>query len=402
MKTPREFVPDDLGTPATIADPYPVYRALRDRSPVRYLRIPGGAISGIADPIHAYALLRHSDTVAALRDPGTFSSDVMSVFPIVPRLTLLHDDPPRHTHLRRIVNRAFSPRRVADLEPWIGRVAASLFDELGEGEVDLVRGYAVPLPVQVIAHLLGVPPEEYAQFRRWSEAVTSYRSMLAEERQANARDMAAYMAKMLAARRERPANDLLTALVEAEVEGARLETPEAVGFCMLLLVAGNDTTSNLLGNMMHILAERPDLYRRAREDRSLVDPIIGETLRYESPVQRLVRVTTRPVSLSGVEIPQGSVVDVMYGAANRDPEVFDDPETFRLDRPLSASVAFGHGAHYCLGTPLAWAEARITLNMLLDRYEALSLGTSPPVRQQRGMMPFGFDALPLSLRKARG
>jgi hypothetical protein len=402
MTTESEFVPDDLGTPTTIANPYPVYRALRDRSPVRYLRIPAGAVSGVDEPIHAYALLRHADTVAALKDPETFSSDVTRTFSIVPRLTLLHDDPPRHTHLRKLVNKAFSPRRVAELEPWIGRIAASLFDALGEGEVELMRGYAMPLPVQVIATLLGLPPERYAQFRMWSEATTSYRGMLAEERKARTRDMAVYMAQMLAERRERPANDLLTALVEAEIDGARLETPEAVGFCMLLLIAGNDTTSNLLGNMMHILSERPDLYRRAREDRGLVDLIIGETLRYDSPIQRLTRLTTRAVSLSGVEIPAGQLVDMMYGAASRDPAVFEDPETFRIDRPRTDHMAFGHGIHYCLGTPLALAEARITLNMLLDRYEAIAPASSPPVRQSRAMMPFGFDALPLSLRKARG
>jgi cytochrome P450 len=398
MEPSPTFTPDDLAAPAVIADPYPAYRALRPSSPVRYLRAPADPLIGRAQPLHAWALLRHDDVVAALRDPGTFSSDVSGAFNVVMKLSLLQDDPPRHTHLRRLVNRAFSPRRVTDITPLIRGLAASLLDALGEGPVEVMRGYAIPLPMQVIATLLGIPREAWWTLRSWSDAVISYTSLPQKERQQRLQEMYLYLREVLEDRRRRPTDDLISALVEAEIEGERLTDAEAVGFCILLLIAGNDTTTNLIGNALHLLSERPELWRAAREDRHLIDPILEETLRFASPVQRLLRLTTRAVEVSGVTIGERELVDVFYGAANRDPAAFAEPDTFRIERPAAEHVAFGQGIHFCLGAPLARVEAALTLGAFLDRFEAIEPGSAPPARQRRAIMPFGFDTLPLTLR----
>ena len=170
-----------------------------------------------------------------------------------------------------------------------------------------------------------------------------------------------------------------------------------MGFCILLLIAGNETTTNLIGNMLNLLADRPDLWKRLREDRGLIEPVIEETLRYEGPVRMLIRTTNRPVKISGVVIPEGELLGVFFGAANRDPAEFPNPDEFRLDRDLRNHVAFGMGIHYCLGAPLARAEAKITLNTLLDRFPSLIHGATPGTRQTGSPIVFGFQHLPLVL-----
>jgi len=265
-----------------------------------------------------------------------------------------------------------------------------------------VQSYTIPLPVKVIAHLLGIPGDEYPTFKRWSDAfISSLISISLEERMRNTQEMVAYFGQMAAARRAHGAEDLITALVEAEVEGESLEEWEMLGFCMLLLIAGNETTTNLMSNMLNLLMDRPELWQRLREDRSLVETVIEETLRYESPVQQLLRVATHDVEIAGVKIPEGEMVAVFFGAANRDPREFPNPDEFRLDRDLRSQVSFGMGIHYCLGAPLARAEARISLNAFLDRFPALMRGEAPAVRQTQSPIVFGFQQLPLVL-DARG
>jgi cytochrome P450 len=254
--------------------------------------------------------------------------------------------------------------------------------------------------VKVIARLLGIPGEEYLTFKRWSDALLATSSMPPEERAQSNQEMMAYFGRMAVARRTHGAEDLITALVEAEVEGESLEERDILGFCVLLLIAGNETTTNLLGNLFNVLVERPALWQQLREERSLVETVVEETLRYESPVQRMLRQTTREVEVSGVQIPEGASVSIFYGAANRDPAAFPHPDEFRLDRDLRTHVAFGAGIHYCLGAPLARAEASITLNTFLDRFPMLTRGIAPPVRQTAGFMMYGFQQLPLVLTPA--
>jgi len=388
------FTPADLTKRALFINPYPLYHALRDHSPVHYIGIPAKESSGSA-PIWSWGLLKYEDVYAALRDHETFSSDNPQSGQFGPKLVLIQDDPPRHTRFRRLVNKAFTLKRIEALEPWITDVAHSLLDDIGKGDHDVVAAYTVPLPVKVIARLLGIPGEDYLTFKQWSDAFLSTISIQEGERLQHLQNMVTYFGQMAAARRAHGAEDLITALVEADMDGEGLQDWEILGFCILLLIAGNETTTNLLGNLLNALAERPELWEQLRQDRSLVETVIEETLRYESPVQRLFRWTTRETEVSGVAIAKGERVTIFYGAANRDPQAFPQPDEFRLDRDLRNHVAFGAGIHYCLGAPLARAEARITLNAFLDRFSALRRSDAPAVRQSATPIVFGFERLPL-------
>ena len=390
------FTPADLTKRDLFTNPYPLYHALRDKSPVHYIGIPASESTGSA-PIWSWGLLKYEDAYAALRDHDTFSSDNPQAGQFGPKLVLIQDDPPRHTRFRRLVNKAFTLKHIEALEPWMTEIAHALLDDMGDGERDIVAAYTVPLPVKVIARLLGIPGEDHVTFKRWSDAFLSTVSIQATERLQNVQEMITYFGRMAAERRAHGAEDLITALVEADIEGEALQDWEILGFCILLLIAGNETTTNLLGNLLNLLVERPALWERLQEDRSLVETVIEETLRYESPVQRLFRWTTREVEVSGVTIAKGERVTIFYGAANRDPQAFPHPDEFRLDRDLRNHVAFGAGIHYCLGAPLARAEARITLNAFLDRFPILRRGDIPAMRQSATPIVFGFERLPLVL-----
>jgi cytochrome P450 len=395
----RAITPDELSTREIISNPYPTYRQLRDRSPFNYVDLPAGNVPGIEGPLRSWALMKYSDVYGALRNHETFSSaNNPLVGKAFPPLVLILDDPPRHTRFRRLVNKTFTLRRIEALTPWITSVANELLDEAGVGEVDLVQRYTIPLPVKVIARLLGIPGDDYETFKRWSDAFLSLVSMDNTQRMRSIQEMVEYFGKIAAARREQAAEDLITALVEAEVDGEKLEEWEILGFCILLLIAGNETTTNLIGNILNFLAGQPDLWEMLRSNRSLVETIIEETLRYESPVQRLSRMATRDVEVSGVRIPKGDLVTVYFGAANRDPAEFPNPDEFRLDRDLRNHVAFGMGIHYCLGAPLARAEAKVTLNALLERFSTIKSGRAPAVRQTMSPAVFGFQHLPLVLQ----
>ncbi len=402
MDTPAPLSIEQLrGDLATfLIDPYPTYQEMRDQSPVLMEFIPGGIVPGLNESLKAWALMKHDDVYAALRDHDTFSS---AHNPFVekgffPQLVLIMDDPPRHTRFRRLVNKAFTLRRVEALEPWITTVAYELLDEIGAGETDIVQSYTIPLPVKVIARLLGIPGDDYPTFKHWSDTfISSLISISLEDRMKNTMEMVEYFGKIAAARRSQGAEDLITALVEAEIEGESLQDWEILGFCILLLIAGNETTTNLMSNMLNILADRPELWQRLRQDRSLVEPVIEETLRYESPVQQLLRTTTKEATLSGITIPANELVAVFFGAANRDPKEFPNPDEFRLDRDLRNHVSFGVGIHYCLGASLARAEAKISLNAFLDRFSTITHGAAPAVRQSQSPVVFGFERLPLSL-----
>ncbi len=371
-------------------DPYPIYARLREEKPV-YQEPEFGT----------YVLTRFADVYGALRDHETFSS-AQGISPGLQSgagalmTTIITTDPPRHSRLRALVNRSFAPRVLANLEPWLVGLVDSLIDEFpASGEVDVVPALTVPLPVTAIARLLGVPQEDGDRFKQWSDAVVGAtdRQIPEEERQ-KIREMMRYFAAAIATRRESPQQDLVSTIAFAEVDGERLTDLEMLGFCLLLLIAGNETTTNLLSNVLNVLSQRPDLWDQLRVDPSLIPSAVEEALRYESPVQMLFRTTTRDVELHGLLVPEGAKVAVAYAAANRDPREFPEPDDFRLDRELSSHLAFGHGIHYCLGAPLARLETRVALERLVARFRHVEQAGGAPRRVPSAILR-GFGSLPL-------
>ena len=375
-------------------NPYPAYEFLRREAPV-YIEPRYGS----------YVLSRFADVYGALRDHGTYSS-ALGVSPrqstamgtMAANTTIVTSDPPRHTHLRQLVNRAFTPRTVAALRPRVEEIVTSLLDSLdGVRNFDFVHEISYPLPVIVIAELLGIPPEDRATFKKWSDAlVGTFDSDEPTSFMASAGEMFPYFMAAFEERRANPRDDLLTALTRAELEGEKLSDMELLSFAIIILVAGNETTTNLLDNLLNVLVDRPDLWQALRADRELIGPAIEELLRFDSPVQVLGRGTTRAVELHGVTIPEGARMLIAFGSANRDPDEWPDASEFRLDRGLSRHVAFGHGIHYCLGAPLARLEAEVALNRLLDRYP--EMGRGPGLAQRlHSTVIRGFEHLDVAV-----
>lgn len=351
-----------------------------------------------------------------LGDPATFSSDTMRVVPkdLVPKdgfslegfITQI--DPPEHGKLRKLVSSAFTRKVVADLEPRIAAITHELLDAAREGErFELVRDLAYPLPVIVIAELLGVPSGDRALFKRWADALFQRDADISvnpspEERGAALeatmkpwREMSDYLAGHAAERRREPRADLLTRLVEAEVDGERLPDEQVVNFAILLLLAGHITTTMLLGNTVLCLDAFPDQQDRVRADRASVPAVIEESLRLFTPFALLGRATTRETELGGVSIPADQLVMCWMAAANRDPRQFGDPEAFDPDRDPNPHLAFGRGIHFCLGAPLARLEGRIALNILLDRFAVLRTDPEDSVEFIQAPSLTGLRRLPL-------
>ncbi|MDA0365400.1 MAG: cytochrome P450, partial [Chloroflexi bacterium] len=298
----------DLATlvaPDFFDDPYPTYARLREQGPV--VSVAGTRTHLVIGFDEAYHVLRHHEIYSSAGERRIVGSDGVAA-PDAFQLVLITDDPPRHTRLRGLVNRAFTPARVRDLEPFIRSVVEQLVAQFarGERELDIVADLTVPLPVTVIATLLGIPPADGGRFKRWSSALIS--AQQGSARAGELMEMAAYIMGALRARRAAPAEDLITALAAAEIDGERLQDIEILGLAVLLLVAGNETTTNLIGNMLNVLADRPDLWARLRDDRTLIEPFIEETLRFDSPVQSLPRVTLTETVLGGVTLPAGTQI----------------------------------------------------------------------------------------------
>ncbi|MEV5895747.1 cytochrome P450 [Nonomuraea fuscirosea] len=351
-----------------------------------------------------------------LGDPATFSSDTMRVVPkeMMPKdgfslegfITQI--DPPEHGKLRKLVSSAFTRKVVADLEPRIAAITHELLDAAREGEgFELVRDLAYPLPVIVIAELLGVPSGDRALFKRWADALFQRDAEVSlgqspEERGASLeatmkpwREMSDYLAGHAAERRKEPRADLLTRLVEAEVDGERLPTEQVVNFAILLLLAGHITTTMLLGNTVLCLDAFPGQQDKVRADRASVPAVIEESLRLFTPFALLGRATTRESELGGVTIPADQLVMCWMAAANRDPRQFDDPEAFDPHRDPNPHLAFGRGIHFCLGAPLARLEGRVALNILLDRFAVLRSDPEDPVEFISAPSLTGLRRLPL-------
>ncbi|MGH3904041.1 MAG: cytochrome P450 [Pseudonocardiaceae bacterium] len=326
-------------------------------------------------------VFRHADVEAITRDPTTFSSDTSRLIPAgaeVRRGMLTQIDPPEHRALRHLVSASFTPRTVAALEPRIRAVTGELLDATGE-RFDLVDALAFPLPVIVIAELLGLPAEDRALFRTWADGLFSMQvddpsdPELGPQIAAAMADITAYLTEHCHDRRADPREDLISALVTSEVDGRRLDDEEAANFSMLLLLAGHITTTVLLGNAARTFDEHPGVWDELRADPSLIPGAVEEVLRYRSPFTQVGRSTLGSAEVGGVTIPADVLVTPWLLSANRDPRAHTEPDRFDIRRGLGggAQLAFGHGIHFCLGAPLARLEARVALEELTARYRAL-------------------------------
>ncbi|WP_410618973.1 cytochrome P450 [Amycolatopsis sp. cmx-8-4] len=361
----------------------------------------------------------HPEAEEILRDPATFSSDTTRLVPkemledvdlaAMSAGNLLQLDPPLHNKMRKLVSRAFTPKVVADLEPRIAAVTTEMLDEAGgSGRLELVEALAYPLPVIVIAELLGVPASDRNLFKGWVDKMFSSSEQFSLKEQSEARQesmknslegqkkLIEYLGGHVDERRTRPRDDLLTKLVEAELDGEKLTRNEVVNFANVLLLAGHITTTMLLGNAVLCLDTHPEWDERARADRSLVPPLIEESLRYLSPFAAVARTTNREVQLGGATIPAEQMLMVWVAAANRDERVFAEPDTFDPLRDPNPHLAFGRGIHFCIGAPLARLEGRVALNILFDRYPALRTIPGEPPKFQVNPNMTGVRELPLT------
>jgi cytochrome P450 len=382
--------------PEFIADPYPLYHRLRIEDPVHW------------SPMGFWVLTRYDDVTMALRDPrfGRAGFDELlrarfgeSGFD----LSMLFRDPPDHTRLRMLVSKAFTPRVVERLRPRIQQVVDGLLDAVHPARaMDVIADLAYPLPVTVICEMLGVPGGDRARFRQWSEAIARSLDAIAmpgdpeivERGNAARRALADYFRALIAERRQAPRADLLSELIAAEEQGDRLSEPELLATCMLLFVAGHETTVNLIGNGLLALLRHPAELRRLREDPSLVESAVEELLRYDGPAQRTGRMPSVDVEIDGRTIRKGDLLLAVIGAANRDPAHFPEPDRLDLTRGDNHHLAFGWGIHFCLGASLARAEAQLAINTVLRRMPALALATSAPEWREASALR-GLRALPV-------
>ncbi len=318
--------------------------------------------------------------------------------------TLLAADPPRHSKLRALVSRAFTPRAVAALEPTIASLTEEMLDRVaGQGRMDVMADLAGPLPVTVIAQLLGVPLADRERFKRWSDDLVGSSDAAAggdfEVRRQAQEALADYFRSVVAEKRRHPADDLISALLDAQVGGEALTEPELLGFCALLLVAGHETTTNLIGNGFLCLLQHPAEWVRLRGDPSLAASAIEEMLRYSSPVQAIVRRTVQEVRLADRVLPVGAPVVPWIGSANRDEAAFPDPERFDVGRTPNRQIAFGYGIHFCLGAPLARLEGQVVLRAMVQRLQDAELDEADALQWSPGFIR-GLRRLPVRFQPA--
>lgn len=343
-------------------------------------------------------VFRFRDVQQILLDTRTFSSQTDLGRGMA--ASLVTSDPPRHRHLRDLVTQRFTPRIVERLEDRITAIVHRLVDAvIPTGHMDVVDDLAHPLPTTVIAELLGVPAEDGQQFRAWSDAILERQLSPERERQIQT-DMATYFAKVIEQRRQKPEDDLISALLSAEIDGERLTERDLLSFCVLLLVAGNETTTTLIGNMMLCFDTFPAAFQTLQENPSLLTSAIEEVLRYHSPILTVSRRATVDTSLSGWEIKAGQYISPLVAAANCDESVFPDALTFDIRRNPNRHLAFGYGIHFCLGAPLARLEAKIAFTVLLERLTNIQRVQDIPLEPIRDSGAQGIKHFPITFQPA--
>jgi cytochrome P450 len=401
----------DISSPAFKANPYPFYAQLRDQAPVHRI------ILGDRRP--AWLVTRYDDVVTVLKDDrfakdkrNVLTSEQMAREPWIPRMiqpierNMLDADAPEHTRLRGLVHMAFTPRLIEIMRERIQRLTDDLLDAIeARGRMDLIRDYALPVPTTIIAEMLGVPDRERHKFHRWSNTIVStvpskwgllkaIPSLIAFLR---------YIRRLVRIRRADPQDDLVSALVDAHEAGDRLSEDELLAMVSLLLIAGHETTVNLIGNGMLALIEHPRQLERLRDDPGLIKPAVEELLRYDGPLETATeRYAREDVTIAGVTIPRGEMVFAVLASANRDERQFDHPDTLDLTREPNRHLAFGQGVHFCLGAPLARLEGQIAINTLLRRVPDLRLAVpAQALRRRPGLVLHGLKSLPVAFPPRR-
>ena len=377
-------------------DPYPTYRRLRDEAPV-YRN----------DELNFWALSLHRDVMDAFHDSATFSnSHGVSLDPLVSgpyahkTMSFLAMDAPRHTRMRSLVSRGFTPRRVNDLEPRIHDLAAGYLDvAMEQGAFDFVGDFAAKLPMDVVSELMGVPSSDRDELRRLSD-LTLHREEGVEDVPPAAIEaaitLAAYYAEMIAERRRQPTDDLTSALLAAEIDGDRLDENDVASFLFLMVVAGNETTTKLLANAAYWAARSPDQRKAVWSEKVTIADWVEETLRYDGSTQMLARLCLNDVTLHGETMRAGDRVLLLIGSANRDPAAFENPDGYVLGRDTSAMASFGFGRHFCLGAPLARLETRVALQLVVERCASYEVDFDRAARVHSSNVR-GFNSLPVEV-----
>ena len=343
-----------------------------------------------------WVVTRYEDVRGVLKDAATFSSKAMGEGKQrAIALPLLSDDPPRHTELRAIVNRVFTSNALKEMEAEVSELVEVLLDEIkNESLVDISDAFTIPLPIRIISRLMGIPEERRDDFKRWSDALTgTAEANDMEQRMPDIMEMMGYFVSLIPERRSNPGEDLISKIAIATVAGEELGDQDIAGFCMLLLIAGNETTTNLLSNLLNYLATDYQMWETLRADPGKIDAAIEEILRYDSPVHFVSRKATTDVEIAGTKVKAGDVVTVIMGAANRDESHYEAADTFRLDRGKGDHHTFGHGIHFCIGAPLARLEARSALKGLFKRYSKISHPVSADNERTHSFMLRGFHHL---------
>ncbi|RVU18598.1 cytochrome P450 [Streptomyces antnestii] len=391
------------------SDPYPAYAWLRENSPVHRTKLPSG--------VEAWLVTRYADARQALADsrlsknpehhaedaqgksktgiPGERSANLMT--------HLLNIDPPDHTRLRRLVSKAFTPRRVAEFAPRVQELADDLIDGFAsQGRADLIHDFAFPLPIYAICDLLGVPPEDQDDFRDWAGMMIRHGGGPRGGVARSVKKIRGYLAELIHRKRNEPGDDLISGLIRASDHGEHLTENEAAAMCFVLLFAGFETTINLIGNGVYALLGNPEQRARLQAsieggERELLDTGIEELLRYDGPVELATwRFATEPLTIGGQSIAAGDPVLVVLAAADRDPARFAEPDTLDLSRRDNQHLGYGHGIHYCLGAPLARLEGTTAIETLLRRLPDLSLSGDPAdLRWRGGLIMRGLRTLPV-------
>lgn len=380
----------NIQDPAFLENPFPFYEIGRQMSPL------------FVENMGLWMAFKYNECIEILRDNQSWRSFGGSQEdPSQPPPSMLGSDPPRHTRLRALVSQAFTPRMIEQLEPRLRQIAGELLDAvIDKGECDFVEALTYPLPVIAIAEILGVEPERRQRFKEWSDEVVATLGMGGREvRQETFEEMREYFAGLCEDRRANPRNDLISGLVRAEMDGEKLTFDELLQMLVLLLVAGNETTTNLIGNAMLEFIAHPDQLAKVEADRSLIPSALEEVLRLSSPVQATVRRTTGELEFRGKQFSAGQEIVVWLAAANRDPEQFADPLTFDVTRTPNRHLAFGQGIHFCLGAPLARLEAKVAFEELLKRAKNFRRTDDRPLERVPTFIMRGVRGLPIEFER---